>query len=163
MAVVPYKNNSQNVVFQCGGTTIFSSLIKAKIPDWRALLIGNDTACATIRCGDLLSAIEQITVIDKKDDDPEMTMTFRDGQLELKNKRSDIPMPVVFTGAATVQIKPYRLTSMLKVLDADTSLEFHLKTDKPVMVRTSDGFSYLAMPVTVGEPRGVRVEEQKCA
>ena len=86
-------------------------------------------------------------------------MSFKKGQLKLKNKQSDITMPVNFPGTATVQINPYRLTSMLKVLDADMSLEFHMKTDKPIMIRSSDGFCYLAMPVTVGELAGVRVEE----
>ena len=149
MAIVRNKGKSQTAVFQCRGVTLWSPLIEARPMPWRAIIPNDKAITTTIRCSDLIYAVEQLTVTNKKGEwEEDVLMTFRNNggqsQLQLKNNCGDVTLPIAFAmGEVIATIVPSRLASVLKVLDADTVINIHLRTGNAIMVDTSDGFRYL--------------------
>jgi len=164
--VVHMAMDEETVLFQGEDFVLSSPLYCGKYPQWKSYIPNmKETACATVNCGELYTAMESIQAAIKDAEKPEVALTFERDRLTLeaqktKTEKMTLVIPMFFNGRAVVTINPAHLPRMLKLFDAGTNLSIHLSGDQPVMVKTADHFTYLVTPCSDieldAEPEGKR-------
>jgi DNA polymerase-3 subunit beta len=136
---------------------VYTRLVQGRFPRYEDVLasVAGASRRASVTAGQLLLGV-QAAAITTSDDSRGVDCSFDAGELVLKAESADVGQ-----GEAVVPLDHYEgqpleitfdvrlLADALKVLAPDTDLTLELVDAKtPMLLRTGDGYRYLAMPLT---------------
>ena len=160
------------VMFQCGDVTLFSRLVDGEFPDWKTKVPNKrKMPHATVRCGDLFSAIRRATVCTTLGK-PAVRLVLDGGVLAVESRfvetvygnpvengetereefeesgTARITIPVSFSGHAEFAVCPKEIIDFLSAFNSATKLSVYLPADgkKQAMIIPEEGYTYVVLP-----------------
>lgn len=142
-----------DVLFQCGHTTIYSRLVEGRFPQYRDVIPADARIQIDLMVSSFYSAIRQAQIV-TDEDSRGVDFVFHDGTLTLNSTAADIgqsrvEVPISYDGdELTITFDPRYIADFLKVLDAESSITLNLTDGESAAVfRTDDDYTYVIMPL----------------
>jgi DNA polymerase III subunit beta len=143
------------VLLKSQRTTIYARLVEGRYPNWRGVFPRNDDAVKIeMVVGPFHAAVRQAAIV-TDDNRRAVEFTFGDGRLSLSGHgaelgESHVEIPITYDGPdVVVRLDPRYVNEFLRVLAADQTITVELKdAETAVICNTTDGYSYVVMPLT---------------
>jgi len=145
---------SNDLLLRTSRCVIYSRLVEGRYPNWRQVFPRRENASQIdMAVGPLFAALRQAAIVTDHDTRG-IKFTFNNGTLRLEANtaqigESSVDMPIAYDGEEVVLKLDHRFVAdFCKVLDNDTSFIFEIETsNSPALLSTSDGYSYVIMPM----------------
>ncbi len=153
-AKVGVKFLPNQLVVQCGATTLSSALVEGSFPDYEAVVPRDNEKKVELDTQELYSAVRRAALL-TSEQSKGIRLSFSKGSLVLSGRASEqgeatISMKVEYTDEPVeIGFNPAFLADALKVIDSPTCV-FELKeATRPAVLRVGQEFTYVVMPVSL--------------
>ncbi|MGQ9573855.1 MAG: DNA polymerase III subunit beta [Thermoguttaceae bacterium] len=144
-----------DVLIRTARATWYTRLVEGRFPRWREVFPKLDTMTAIELTVDAFyKAVRQAAIV-TSDRHRGVDFRFTDGKLTLSARspeygESQVELPIPYEGSElVVMLDPRFLVEFLKVLDPQATFTFYVRSaQSAVLAVTSDGYSYLVMPLS---------------
>ncbi len=134
--------------------TLYTRLVEGRFPKWRDVFPRTDQSTAIeLTVGPFHSAVRQAGIV-TDENHRGVDFSFGDGKAVLlaraaETGESHVEMPIAYDGdTLSVMLDPRYLSDFLKVLEPDTVFTLNIRdSESAVVASTSDGYSYVIMPL----------------
>lgn len=146
--------DENSVLFRSPAATIFSRLVEGRFPKWQDVFPKRkDAIQIDIATGPMYSALRQAAIV-ARDESRGVGFTFDNGTVVLSGMTAEvgesrIELPVAYEGdPLTISLDHRFVEDFLRVLSGDTTFSLEVEnSDAAALFSTSDGFSYVVMPL----------------
>ena len=152
--LVSVRMMSNQILVSTGRATVSSVLVEGRFPKYEDVIPRDNDKVISFGIGVLSSAVRRAALM-TTEDSKGVRFNFRDGHLELSGRSAGrgeavIRLSVEYKGVPIeIGFNPVYLLDGLKVVGAD-AVELALsEPNKPGMIRSSDGFLCVIMPVSL--------------
>jgi DNA polymerase-3 subunit beta len=142
-----------DVLFECGTTTIYSRLVEGRFPQYRDVIPAESRIEIELIVGMFYAAIRQAQIV-TDEESRGVDFTFNDGTLTLNSTAADvgqsqIEVPIAYDGESlTITFDPRYIADFLKVLDQESSVTLKLTDGESAAVfTTGEDYTYVIMPL----------------
>lgn len=139
-------------VFQLPKTTFFSRLIEGRFPNHEQVIPKEETTTAKIKREELLSGMRRVAILTSQENQP-AKLDFTKGRVLLSSRspnlgesREEIAADISGDDL-TIGFNPNYIIDALKNLDVEEISLSMTEPDKPGLIKTSDGYLYVVMPM----------------
>lgn len=146
--------HGNEVLIQCGQSTIYSRLVEGRFPNYRDVIPTDAAKSVELVCGPFYSAVRQAQIV-TSEESRGVDFVFSEGNLTLKSQAADvgestIDLPISFEGETiSVLFDPRLVAEFLRVLEPETALSFDLTgADDPAVFRCGERYTYVVMPLS---------------
>jgi DNA polymerase-3 subunit beta len=141
-------------LFKTDRAVIYSRLVEGRYPPYREVFPKKQTVKIPLGVGPFYTAVRQAAVM-TDDESKKVILNFTKKKLTLQARgpqtgRSKVEMPIEYDGKAIdIAFDPKFLTDMLRVLNAEDSLQLELVDGNSVaLFRCGENYSYIVMPLS---------------
>ena len=153
-ATVQIAASENSVLFRSPVATIFSRLVEGRFPKWQDVFPKRKEAIQIdIATGPMYSALRQAAIV-ARDESRGVGFTFDNGTVVLSGMTAEvgesrIELPVAYDGEPlTISLDHRFVEDFLRVLGGDTTFSLEVEnSEAAALFSTSDGFSYVVMPL----------------
>lgn len=146
---VDFSVTNNSITMRAGDFTVKSQLIAGMFPNWRRVVPKSCQSHVEIPAPQLSNAIRQ-SMITTEAESCCVEFQFSGGTLTLKSRgkgESTVELPVGFTGEQDFMMDPQFILNGLALTDRNASVDIGINdADSPVLITSSDGLRYVAMP-----------------
>jgi len=144
----------EQALIQIGSVVISTTLIVGRFPNWRAIIPEkNGRKNVNFISGQLASAVRQAEIVatEKK---PGVWFHFEPGKVNVAAAgeevgESNVSIPIAFEDDKTsLRLDSRFLNEFFRCVAAEENVAFYFLPDKPALFETTDGYSYVIMPLT---------------
>ncbi len=153
-AVVFVKLSPNQVVLNLGRATISSSLVEGNFPEYERVVPQDNNKEAELDTAEFTSALKRAALL-TSEESKAVKMSFNDGALVLTSRapeqgEASITIPANFRGEPLeIGFNPVFLLDVLRVTPTDKITGHFRETNRPGILRISDDFLYVVMPVSL--------------
>lgn len=146
--------NEGQALIKIGSFVVSSTLIDGRFPNWRAIFPEKSgRKKVDFIAGPLASAVRQAEIVasEKK---PGVWLNFEPGKVVVAAAgeeigESSVQIPISYDDEKTaLRLDSKFLSDFLRCLAPEETVSFYFLADKPALFETSDGYSYVIMPLT---------------
>lgn len=153
-ATIKIAPDDNSVLVGSPTTTIFSRLVEGRFPKWKDVFPKRKEAIQIdISTGPMYSALRQASIV-SRDESRGVDFTFDSGTVVLSGSTAEvgesrIELPVSYDSEPlTISLDHRFVEHFLRVLSPDTTFNLEIENrDAAAVFSTSDGFSYVVMPL----------------
>lgn len=142
------------ISFATSNIMISSRLVEGRFPRWKNIIPNkSDRVKVDLMDASFLECVRQAEVV-TTDNQPGIVLHFQSGKLEIsasaaEKGNSKIELPIAFDAQEiSTKLDPRFLIDFLRGLSNETIISIYLKEDQSVLFETSDGYSYILMPLS---------------
>lgn len=150
---VQFMVHERDFAIRTSKVTVTSQLVQGRFPDYRKVIPSQFAATIDLVVGTFHSAVRQSQIL-TNEESRGVDFTFGRGMLKLASVAADvgqskIELPISYDGPElNVTFDPRYLGDFLKVLDQDSTVQFHLiDGENPGVLKTADNYTYVIMPL----------------
>jgi DNA polymerase-3 subunit beta len=145
---------ANEVLLRSERATIYSRLVEGRFPRYQDVIPRKTKIKVEFLADPLLRAVRQAAIV-TSEESRGVEFSFKEGQLSLAAKapdvgQSEVELPITYDGPETqISFDPRYVCDFLSVLDPETPVTVELiDADSAALWKTSDGYSYVVMPLT---------------
>lgn len=146
--------HANDVLVQCGGSTIYSRLVEGRFPKYGDVIPDSFESAVELVVGPFYSAVRQAQIV-TNEESRGVDFQFTNGKLTMASRAADVgqsnvEMPISYDGPdLTITFDPKFVADFLRILDGSTSIKLNLiDSESPAVFTTEDGYRYVIMPLS---------------
>lgn len=152
---VHFMSSSGSVTIKTGRTSITSRLVEGRYPNWRQVIPSIEHPIVIdLVVGPFFAALRQAAVVTDQESRG-IDFTFSEGTICIQASaaeigESNIEFACEYSGQPVKVTLDHRyLADFLRVVPIESTAKLHLEAaNRPVMLTTEDGYTYVIMPIT---------------
>lgn len=148
------KITGNQLVVAAGGVTISTSLVEGHFPRYKDVIPTDCDREVTFSTAEFQSALKRVSLL-TNEESKGVRLSFADGSLTLSSRAPEqgeatVSLPIEYRGEPVeIGFNPVFLLDVLRVVPDDTVTFAFKAADRPGVLRLSDDFVHVVMPVSL--------------